>query len=313
MFLRHCHYLQYFYISVVMERDHKGVLSSGTEQGLQKRITDYMEYCRNSSEKGPVFDILSNKIICYACEHKSTVEWLFYRKSYFYRLSELRWVGQSGRLLKINEHLVNSLNDACLRPTRITLATILPFVLLLFLTATVCVVCKRRKALARLQTRENRIAELQVYNDRFAVFLGYNSEDYNFVHDNVDTALNLHLQTIVDTDRCLVCTGDNNFRLGRNKHEDTIRLIQQSYVVVLVVTDSFCTSNFCCKNMLSYVFNEKKPVIVMLNGRVNENTMPTILRDCFNKNTRIVWSEVDGQYILKTTWTNVCNSILETY
>ncbi|XP_052807528.1 uncharacterized protein LOC128236597 [Mya arenaria] len=212
---------------------------------LQKGITNYMEYCRNSSEKGPVFDITNNKIVCSSCEHKSTVEWLIYRKSYFYRWPELRCIGQSSRLLMINEDIVRSLNDACLRQTRIALATAIPFAFMLSLIGILYVLYKRRKASMRLQTRENRIAKLQADDDRFAVFLSYNSEDYNFVHEHVFMPLNLHLQTIVNTDRPLVCTGDQNFRLGLYIHEETIRLIQQSYVVVLMVTDSFCTSRFC--------------------------------------------------------------------
>ncbi|WAR07388.1 hypothetical protein MAR_017346 [Mya arenaria] len=110
--------------------------------------------------------------------------------------------------------------------------------------------------------------ELQADNDRFAVFLGHNSEDYNFVHENVDTPQNLHFQTIVETDRRLVCTGDTNFRLGMDIHGKAVRLIQQSYVVVLIVTDSFCTSRFC-QTELKFALNENKLVVVMLNGRVN--------------------------------------------
>ncbi|XP_052807417.1 toll-like receptor 5 [Mya arenaria] len=282
------------------------------DAGLQKDITAFMESCRNSSEKDPVFDFTSNKILCSSCEHKSTVEWLINRKSYFYRWTELRCIGQSGQLLMINEQLVQSLNDACLRTTRIALATAMPLAFLLSLIATFYVLYKRRKASMRLRTRESRIAELQADDDRFAVFLSFSNNDYDFVHENVEMPLNLHLQTIVDTDRRLVCSGDTDFRLGVNIHDEAVRLIQQSNVVVLMMTDSFCTSNFC-QSELTFAINENKPVIVMVNGRVNENIMPPILRDRFNKYTRIIWTEVDGNFELKTTWNNVCYSILEMF
>jgi len=35
------------------------------------------------------------------------------------------------------------------------------------------------------------------------------------------------------------------------------------------------------------------------------------MRMCYNTNTRIIWTKHEGEYVLKSTWNTICDSIME--
>ncbi|KAH3841004.1 hypothetical protein DPMN_114463 [Dreissena polymorpha] len=50
----------------------------------------------------------------------------------------------------------------------------------------------------------------------------------------------------------------------------------------------------------------------MLKGDVGMTPPPPVIRDLFRTNVRVLWRcDDNGEYILTTSWENVCNALLE--
>jgi hypothetical protein len=152
--------------------------------------------------------------------------------------------------------------------------------------------------------------KLKIRNNKmFAVFLMYSSYDMDFVHDNVYNNLNNNLKVAIGTERDLVCEGDTHFRPGKPIPDEVSELLDNSAVVVAVISNRYCQSVHC-RNEFYQAFLKEKPIVLMLKGNIELENMTGCMKDLFEKNTRILWTFQDGNYYLKTTWENVCESIV---
>lgn len=102
---------------------------------------------------------------------------------------------------------------------------------------------------------------------------------------------------------------DANFHLGRWIAEETVCLLKRSTVVVIVVSNAYCQSRYC-KMEFEQAYDLGKPIMLMFKETVNEDVMYPVMRDLYNRYTRIVWAFEGNEYKLKTSWENVGNSIL---
>jgi hypothetical protein len=65
------------------------------------------------------------------------------------------------------------------------------------------------------------------------------------------------LKEITGIDRTLICDGDQNLRPGFYVLDETILCMQRSAVVIVVVSNHFCQSNYC-DTELSQAYDLKK-------------------------------------------------------
>jgi hypothetical protein len=115
---------------------------------------------------------------------------------------------------------------------------------------------------------------------------------------------------VIGDDRDLVCEGDRNFQLGRPIHDQISVLLKKSSVVMVVLTDNYSQS-IHCRNEFDQAFLLEKPIVLMVKDQVEIALMTPLIRDLYEKKTRVLWLWEDGQFKLKTTWDNVCTSIIE--
>jgi hypothetical protein len=144
----------------------------------------------------------------------------------------------------------------------------------------------------------------------YVAFLGYSSDDERFVNANVLNQMNQTLQQITGINRDLLCTGDQCFRPGQMIHNEIASCLDRVCTMVIMVTDSYCTSMYC-RSEFDQALLHGKPIILMLCGKVNLDLMPLAMKQLYRRNARILWAEENGEYVLKTTWENVCLSILD--
>jgi hypothetical protein len=144
----------------------------------------------------------------------------------------------------------------------------------------------------------------------FVVFLAYSSEDEEFVNVNILHQLNESLKLMTDIDRNLVCIGDLNLRPGFYLHNETNSLLNKASVIIAAVSNNFCNS-VNCQNELDQAHVNGKPIILMFIEHVEQELMSLTIKELYQRNVRIVWSHENGEWRMKTTWDNVCTSILE--
>jgi hypothetical protein len=119
-----------------------------------------------------------------------------------------------------------------------------------------------------------------------------------------------HFREIFDTPRELVCIGDRHFTPGRSIYHEIHRCLEISAVIITVVSNEFCQSQYCV-NELEQAYDLGKPILMIFVDMVDENEMTPIMRQLFKRYTRVNMRIIDGEVQIVPCWDRICRSILE--
>ena len=142
------------------------------------------------------------------------------------------------------------------------------------------------------------------------VFLSFSSEDDVFIDTKVANPLTQCIRQRIKQDIKPVGTGDTMFRAGMYIHDEIISSLEQSKVMIILLTDNYCRSE-CCVMEFQKAIQINKPIIIMVKDKVDKTLLTPAMRMSYNKNTRIIWTKHEGDYVLKSTWNTICDSIME--
>ncbi|KAL4237503.1 tRNA-dihydrouridine(20) synthase [NAD(P)+]-like protein [Mactra antiquata] len=252
--------------------------------------------------------VSGNPFSCGTCETLSSIRWLVSAHITEPVPDQLTCKDERGKNIALND-AVAAVQEICERVMKIVVPTITSVVVIFIIVGIVLLVYFRRKRTKQQQKRNNIIELLRHDEEYFALFLSFCDEDVEFVTENVIRPLNEGLQQLVGTDRNLVCLGDSEFRLGQYVHNESLRCIELSTVFLCVVSDSYCNSRYCVEEF-DQATQRHKPVILMMKGDVDIDLMTPTMQHLFRNQVRMLWEENNGEYMLKTSWENVCESIL---
>ncbi|XP_060600918.1 toll-like receptor 4 [Ruditapes philippinarum] len=288
--------------------------------GNNIHVLDQMSiYNLNSISYGNVSDIRkiivilkANPISCSECKELSFLVWLTSTNLVDLDSQQLICYNEKDETEIITQETVKKVKLICRRKVIITATSILAGCILLILIISLLIFYIRRKHRKRLQNRANVINLLRQGdgNYEFAVFLAFSNEDEDFVNTHILHQLNENLQLMTGVDRELVCTGDRHFRPGFYVQNETCRRLATASVLIVVASENFCQSVYC-RGELEQAFMEGKPIILMFIEQVEQELMPPTMREVYQRNVRIVWTFENGEYKMKTTWENVCKSVLD--
>ena len=119
-----------------------------------------------------------------------------------------------------------------------------------------------------------------------------------------------HFKIITGTDRELVAIGDRYFRLGRSIFAEMIDLLDECAVVVVVLSKSYCNSEYC-RLEIEQARLMRKPIVVFMKEIVNENEMTAVVKETFKHFTRATFRFEEAEYRLQQEWSFVCQCILQ--
>jgi hypothetical protein len=254
----------------------------------------------------------NNPLRCSKCDDKAFVNWLFTSQRFNTNNQHLKCYRSEDIFLDLNSTAIDHVQAICHREQVILASTIsISVVYLLFMSLVVIIYLRKRKN--NKQNNVNRVIDLlkQGQNQyEFAVFLSYSSADDEFVRNCVLEQLGDILKEITGIDRTLICDGDHNLRPGFYVLDETILCIQRSAVVIVVVSNYFCHSNYCDTELFQ-AYNLKKPILLIFKEKVEEDRMGPVMKLLFRQNVRILFEENNGVYILKNTWEHVGKSIID--
>ncbi|XP_045215711.2 toll-like receptor 4 [Mercenaria mercenaria] len=265
-----------------------------------------------STERHPeaIVNLQDNPVSCSECKSERFLTWLLQTK--IINPSKVKCIGENDNRINVTNAAIELVRQICER-RKVLIATSVSagtFVLLVIIFLTYVY-----KRWTQIRKKRNRKSVLQLLQNgqgkfEFVAFLSYSSSDEEFVENNVFDSLrdNMKLQTGIQ--RELVCSGDRFLRPGFFVLDKTIRCIEKSAVIIVVLSNDFCTSNYC-HNELEQAIQLQRPIILMIKGIVDEELMKPRIKLLYKENVRILWTEQNGQYVLKTTWENVCSSILD--
>nr|UTM63743.1 sP-TLR5 [Cyclina sinensis] len=254
-----------------------------------------------------------NPFSCSKCDSLPFVKWLVRSKFAIQDYAQIQCeTRHSGEYININQNAVDTVERICDRPKVIAALCIGAATVVIVAVITVLLI-RRRQQLKRYEINmADRCALIRegAESCEFVVFLSFSSKDDEFVNNNVIGPLNEHLQNMIGDNRDLVCEGDRNFRLGRPIHDQISELLKRSSVVIVVLSNNYSLSVHC-RNEFDQAFMLEKPIVLMIKDEVDTECMTPLIRDIYDNKTRILWKRENGEYVLKTSWENVCRSIIE--
>ncbi|KAL4226120.1 Leucine-rich repeat protein [Mactra antiquata] len=254
----------------------------------------------------------NNQISCSECESKPFIKWLTETKAVNLSTQLLTCIDENDKHVKINESAVKQLESICFQKTKIILCTVTLGTICLCSLILIAIFVRQQCLHTERVKKHQLLANLREGQGQyeFVLMLSYNNQDEHFIQHHVQEQLNHNLQTMIGVDRDLILTGDEHFRPGFMVHNEIASSLDRVAMVILLVTNEFCTSGFCLSE-LDQAWIQRKPMIFMFKGDVDENLMSPLMKTIYNKNVRILWKMENGEYVLKTSWENVCKAILE--
>ncbi|XP_053378295.1 toll-like receptor 2 [Mercenaria mercenaria] len=260
-----------------------------------------------------ILQIANNPFSCSECGTLASIKWL---STTTHMQGDITCKNPQGNFIPVDHNAATFVQEECDRPIRIR-NTILLSVLLPIstITFTILSLYKWQKYQQQKHYKKNMEEKLQqIQNNKletkYLVFLSFSSFDYNFLYNNVYEPLKHHLQEKTGTDRDLICFGDKNFQLGKPINDEMVLCLQESAIVMLLLSRNFCHSEFC-RMEFDMALLMKKPFILMMKEELDEKEMVPSLQQLFKRNTRLLWERQGNSFYLRTSWDNVCNSILD--
>ncbi|XP_053372776.1 toll-like receptor 4 [Mercenaria mercenaria] len=254
----------------------------------------------------------SNPFSCSKCETKRFLSWLISANLVDVSSQTLKCSNEKGLVEKFTEETLDEIDEICERKTIIISTTVSAGVIVLMLAVAFLIFYLQRKHKSKVQKRASIIDLLRKGEGsyEFVVFLSFSNDDEDFVNTYILNPLNENLQLMTGIDRELVCTGDRHFRPGFYVHNEAYRGLDTTSVMVVVASGNFCRSSYC-QNELDQAYVKKKPIILMFIEHIDREDMIPTMKELYQRNVRVLWTVENGEYKMKTTWNNVCTSILD--
>ncbi|XP_053372775.1 toll-like receptor 2 [Mercenaria mercenaria] len=267
---------------------------------------------KSTGEPRVTVNLNANPFSCSKCETKRFLSWLISANLVDVSSQTLKCSNEKGLSEKITEETLDEVEKICERKTIIISTSVSAAVIVVVLVLALLIFYLQRQHKRKLLNRKNLINLLRKGEGsyEFVVFLSFSNDDEDFVNTYILNPLNENLQLMTGIDRELVCTGDRHFRPGFYVHNEAYRGLDTTSVMVVVASKNFCRSSYC-QNELDQAYVKKKPIILMFIEHIDKENMTPTIKELYQRNVRVLWTVENGEYKMKTTWNNVCTSILD--
>ena len=202
-----------------------------------------------------------------------------------------------GETLDMLTHAVTYVENFCSLQTRLHILKIsIPSVMAL-ITVVIIFALYVRHHFRQKKRYETILKQLKsdTYPKKFLAFLSYCSEDTEFVLTKIYPALHENLSELTQNNRNFICIGDRNFQPGKHVTAEVARCMEDSTVVIFVVSNTFCRKGWC-QSEVNEAYAQRKSIIMLMKEQVDRGVMPRFLNTIFSRYTHASWvgSEEDG-------------------
>ncbi|KAL3887927.1 hypothetical protein ACJMK2_000312 [Sinanodonta woodiana] len=288
----------------------KNVLAEKYRYGYN---ADKKEQLTDNSELVPQYltiKLSENPLIC-DCDTLDYLQWIL--------TTNISVVNRTTLICKHgnNEMLVNypsleTVRQTCRLPIIIGTG-IASFVAIIFCVSTFFIIHRRRRRMMRKTESITKLKRhLFMKNNKFkyVVFMPYCSKDYDIVEQNIRPSLNKYLKEKLHTDMDLVCTGADSFVPGMRIIDEIRRCIDESLVVVPVITKAFLQSEWSQEECAVAIKRRRKVVILMEQMTDISMAIPT-LKQLIARYNRASWSTSDNRFVIHPSWNIICQGICD--
>ncbi|KAL3888599.1 hypothetical protein ACJMK2_000964 [Sinanodonta woodiana] len=258
-----------------------------------------------------LLNVLENPFVC-DCDSLDSMKWIV--STYIGIVNRTRLTCKYNNNAELlNNAVIETVRDNCrlLHLTGIAIvSSVATMVSILALGITIHL---RRKTVR--QSQDLHVLRREILDDniqfKFVVFLSFCSKDSHVVENIIQPLLNTFLQETFNTDKNLVCTGADSFVPGMLIIEEIHRCINESLVIVPVITPAFLESRWSLRECVDAIEGHKQVVVLMEQNTDTSETIETI-RHLIGQYTRASWSYSDGQFVIHPSWNIICDGIIRT-
>ena len=255
-------------------------------------------------------DLSGNSFSC-LCENSDLQTWMVdYSDMLVSNVSDGYMCFYNGKEYNIMLEEVKEISNICYRQHMLRM--LLPSLGLIILISMVIIFFIRRR-----MVRDQGVRQLlqRLHQDEFPIqfltFMSHCSADDELVIDYILPKLSQSLKEVTKTDRDYICLGDKHFRPCHVIVEEVMRCIEQSAVVVLVISNKYIQSPWCDMEAKE-AETQRKPIVLILTENIDEQEMSFVLKEIFNRYTRFkCFTKEEGQHEVSATWKTLSESIVE--
>ncbi|XP_045193560.2 toll-like receptor 4 [Mercenaria mercenaria] len=255
-------------------------------------------------------DITGNPLEC-SCKSTKFLKWISSKlqpcTNHFYQCQ------LEGQTYSIDETVIEEAKYLCIRTAIIITWTCVTVAIIIVIVSMAVFLYLRVKRNKRKQAKETFLRGLGegILSQKYLCFLSFSSNEDNDLITELGRSIDETLKTLTGIpERSLVCIGDLDFRPGYPVVEEIFRMVNQSYVMVCLVSKEFCASKWC--DLELKIANENnKPIILIFKEEVQRSEMTTLLHNIFNTKIRAKLIIEEGEYRLIPGYDILCESILE--
>ncbi|KAK3595000.1 hypothetical protein CHS0354_003724 [Potamilus streckersoni] len=175
-------------------------------------------------------------------------------------------------------------------------------------TCCVCCVCCKRSTKTNTKRLRN---YFQTHNRKYknVVFVPYCSRDSDIVEGDILPMVINYFKENLAIEENIVCTGKENFIPGLRIINEIHRCLDESLVVVPVITRSFLQSSWSLEELV--VASEKgKKTVILLEEQTDVSDATETVKNLVARYTRATWSRKEGRFVIRPTWNVICQSLI---
>ena len=156
---------------------------------------------------------------------------------------------------------------------------------------------------------ENNFLQYFKTHGQYLAFLSFCNSDGDLGVHAIYNELNTTLKEMVDDKRDIICVGEKDFVPGKSIYDEISRCLDYSCVVIFIVSEAFCDSEWC-RTEIREACTRNKPIIIILTETVATEKMPSSLKNIFQTTVRVKLIQEDEKYVLKPCPQKVCEAIV---
>ena len=265
------------------------------------------------SENNLKIDLTGNSLSC-SCDNIDLQAWVVENNNVFLmNVSEGYMCTFNEKAYNIITNEVRDIWKYCSQQRRLRLALAQAASGLVFIAVCLIVMFLVRRRMIRYKKMKAMLKYLQrdEFPLQFLMFLSHCSADDELFINYILPTLSQSMKEVTKTNRDYICLGDKHFRPGHTIVEEVMRCIEQSAVVVLIISNKYIKSQWCDMEAKEAA-TQQKPVILILTENIEQDKMSPVLKQLFNRYTRFkCFTGNGGQYEVSPTWTVLSSSVLD--
>ncbi|KAL3888668.1 hypothetical protein ACJMK2_001032 [Sinanodonta woodiana] len=258
-----------------------------------------------------MLNVLENPLIC-DCDTLDFVKWIVSTNIGIVNRTILTCKYNNKEEL-LNNAVMEMVSDSCRLVHHIFIAITSSVAIMVSIFALGFAINFRRRKARHLQDLE--ILKREILDDNtkfnFVVFLSYCSQDSHIVENFIHPSLNSFLKNTFNTKKDIVCTGAENFVPGMLIIEEIHRCINESLVIVPVITPAFLNSRWSLRECVDAIERHRQVVVLMKQHTDASGTFASIA-NVIGQYTRASWSYDEGNFVIRPSWNTICDGIIQT-